>query len=124
MNVDRRKVMGGLLAAGCAPAGARAGGPLAQGHARLPGGRVWWKKVGAGRKPPLLTLHGGPGGGHDYLLPLRALANARPVIVYDQLGCGRADSPTDEKIYTIQRSVDEVDGLRRALARDRVVLFG
>lgn len=124
MSVDRRMVMGGLLAMGCAPAWARAGVPVAQGHARVPGGRVWWMKVGAGRKPPLLTLHGGPGGGHDYLLPLRALADDRPVIFYDQLGCGRADSPTDEKIYTIQRSVDEVDALRRTLGLDRVVLFG
>jgi proline iminopeptidase len=57
-------------------------------------------------------------------LPLAALADDRPVIFYDQLGCGQADSPQDEKIYTIQRSVDEVDAVRKALGLDRIVLFG
>jgi proline iminopeptidase len=95
-----------------------------EGRAKVPGGTIWWKKVGSGSKPPLLTLHGGPGAGHNYLLPLAALADDRPVIFYDQLGCGQADSPQDEKIYTIQRSVDEVDAVRTALGLDRIVLFG
>jgi len=95
-----------------------------EGRAKVPGGTIWWKKVGSGSKPPLLTLHGGPGAGHNYLLSLSALAADRPVIFYDQLGCGKADSPADEKIYTIQRSVDEVDAVRQALGLDRIVLFG
>jgi proline iminopeptidase len=69
-------------------------------------------------------LHGGPGAGHNYLLPLAALAGDRPVIFYDQLGCGRADSPPDESLYTIQRSVDEVDAVRRALGLEHVILYG
>lgn len=95
-----------------------------EGYASVPGGRVWWRKIGGGSKTPLLTLHGGPGAGHNYLTPLEALADDRPVILYDQLGCGKADSPTDEKIYTIQRSVDEVDALRAALGLNEIVLFG
>jgi proline iminopeptidase len=80
--------------------------------------------VGTGSKPPILTLHGGPGAGHDYLLSLAALASDRPVVFYDQLGCGKADSPPDESIYTIQRSVDELGAVRKALGLDRVVLYG
>jgi proline iminopeptidase len=98
--------------------------PVTEGRAKVPGGTIWWKKVGAGSKPPLLTLHGGPGAGHNYLLSLAALADDRPVIFYDQLGCGQADSPADEKIYTIQRSVDEVDAVRQALGLKEIVLFG
>ncbi|HEY5106652.1 MAG TPA: proline iminopeptidase-family hydrolase [Caulobacteraceae bacterium] len=94
------------------------------GYADVPGGRIWWKKLGSGPKTPLLTLHGGPGAGHNYLLPLAALADQRPVIFYDQLGCGRADSPADETVYTIARSVDEVDAVRKALGLERIVLFG
>src|SRR6185369_11112530 len=100
------------------------GQPVTEGRAAVPGGTIWWKKVGSGSKPPLLTLHGGPGAGHNYLLPLAALADDRPVVFYDQLGCGQADSPQDEKVYTIQRSVDEVDAVRKALGLDRIVLFG
>jgi len=94
------------------------------GYAPVPGGRVWWKTVGSGSKTPLLTLHGGPGAGHDYLLPLGALADDRPVIFYDQLGCGKADSPPQEAVYTIQRSVDEVDAIRAALGLESLILFG
>ncbi|MCG8692645.1 MAG: hypothetical protein MI806_15690, partial [Minwuiales bacterium] len=35
---------------------------------------------------PLLTLHGGPGASHDYLEPLAALGDDRPVVFFDQLG--------------------------------------
>lgn len=97
---------------------------ITEGFAPVPGGRIYWKKVGSGSKTPLLTLHGGPGAAHNYLLPLAALADDRPVIFYDQLGCGRADAPTNEKLYTVQRSVDELDAVRTALGLHKVVLFG
>jgi proline iminopeptidase len=103
---------------------AATGQPVTEGRAKVPGGAVWWMKVGAGTKTPLLTLHGGPGAAHNYLLPLKALADERPVVFYDQLGCGNADSPPDEKIYTIQRSVDELDAVRKALSLEKIVLFG
>jgi proline iminopeptidase len=96
----------------------------AEGHAAVPGGRVYWQRFGSGGKTPLLTLHGGPGAAHNYLLSMKALADERPVIFYDQLGCGRADAPADETIYTIQRSVDELDAVRKALGLDRVILYG
>jgi proline iminopeptidase len=100
------------------------GTPDAEGFADVPGGKLWWRRVGDGPGIPLLLLHGGPGAGHDYLLPFLALTGERPVIFYDQLGCGRSDSPPDESLYTIQRSVDEVDALRAAIGLDRIVLFG
>jgi len=46
------------------------------------------------------------------------------VIFYDQLGCGKADAPADEKLCTIQRAVDELDAVRCALGLDRVILYG
>lgn len=98
--------------------------PRSEGYATVPGGRIYWRKFGDGSKTPLLTLHGGPGSSHQYLLPLQALADERPVIFYDQLGCGRADAPEEESAYSIQRSVDEVDAIRAALGLDRVVLLG
>ena len=125
MDFTRRGAIGAAAAALAAGASFSAlGFPEQTGRAAVPGGTIWWKKVGSGRKTPLLTLHGGPGAGHNYLLPLAALADQRPVIFYDQLGCGKADSPPDEKIYTIQRSVDELDAVRRALQLHRIDLFG
>jgi proline iminopeptidase len=115
-------MMAGLAAAIPALSASRAADTT--GMAKVPGGRVWWMQAGGGGKTPLLTLHGGPGAAHNYLLPLRALAGERPVIFYDQLGCGKADSPRDEKLYTIQRSVEEVDALRQALGLKEIILFG
>ena len=118
----RRDMIAGLVAT--IPALSSASATDFTGMVKVPGGRVWWMKAGGGGKTPLLTLHGGPGAAHNYLLPLRALADERPVIFYDQLGCGNAESPADEKIYTVQRSVDEVDALRRALGLKEIILYG
>jgi proline iminopeptidase len=94
------------------------------GFADAPGGKVWWMRAGSGPKTPLLLLHGGPGAGHNYLLPLKVLADERPVIFYDQLGCGRSDAPESDSLYTLARSVEEVDAVRNALGLDRIVLLG
>ena len=41
------------------------------------GHRIWYRIVGHGSAIPLLTLHGGPGAGHDYLEPLEHLSSER-----------------------------------------------
>lgn len=115
-----------LAAIASAPLAAQAGGriPDRTGFAGVPGGRVWWRRLGEGSKPPLLLLHGGPGLGHDYLLPLSALAQDREIIFYDQLGCGRSDIPTDPTQYTIAKFAVRLDALRAALKLDRIALYG
>jgi proline iminopeptidase len=107
-----------------APDSACAFDVAADGFAKVPGGRVYWRRFGQGNKTPLLTLHGGPGAAHNYLLSMRALAEGRPVIMFDQLGCGRADAPEDESLYTIERSVAELGAVREALGLERVILHG
>ena len=39
---------------------------LEEGRVSVDGYSVWYRRVGSGAIP-LLTLHGGPGAGHDYL---------------------------------------------------------
>jgi proline-specific peptidase len=96
-----------------------------QGFADVPGGRVWYIRLGTGDATPLLMLHGGPGGGHDYLAPLgEALASDRPVVMYDQLGCGRSEQPDDPSLWTVDRFADEVDAVRAALGLERIHLLG
>jgi proline-specific peptidase len=97
---------------------------IQEGRIPVTGGRVWYRVVGAGRTVPLLTLHGGPGAGHDYLESLEALLDERAVILYDQLGCGLSDKPNDPSLWMIDRFVHEVDEVRDALGLDRVHLFG
>ena len=115
-----------LAAMASAPLAARAAGriPDRTGFTGVPGGRVWWRRLGEGTRPPLVLLHGGPGLGHDYLLPLAALAQDREIIFFDQLGCGRSDIPTDPSAYTIAKFATRLDALRAALKLDRIALYG
>ena len=65
---------------------------------------------------PLLLLHGGPGAASYYIEPLaERLAAGRPTVVYDQLGCGRSEQPDDTSLWTVDRSVQELDQVREAL---------
>lgn len=71
--------------------------------------RTWYKVVGSLDDPssiPLVTLHGGPGACHDYLLSFADLAasHAIPVVFYDQIGNGRSthlsEKDGDESFWT------------------------
>jgi proline-specific peptidase len=88
------------------------------------GHRIWYRRIGDGGGIPLLTLHGGPGSGHDYLEPLEKLAGDRPVVLYDQLGCGKSDQPDDRSLWRIERFVEEIDEVREALSLRQIHLFG
>jgi proline iminopeptidase len=101
-----------------------AGNRARKGFVRVEGGRVWYRIVGTGSGVPLLTLHGGPGAPHDYLEPLEALGDGRPVVFYDQLGCGKSDRPTDKALWRVERFVRELAQVRRALGLNRVHILG
>lgn len=92
------------------------------------GYKVWTKSIGGSSKnarTPLLVLHGGPGMAHDYLDNLEALASdTQKVVFYDQLGCGRSDTPNDPQRWKVPRFVTEVDFVRNALHLDEVVILG
>jgi proline-specific peptidase len=89
------------------------------------GGSVWTARLGPDEGTPALLLHGGPGAASDYMHPLaERLADHRPVVVYDQLGCGRSDIPDDTSLWTVDRSVAEVDQVRAALGLERCHLLG
>ncbi|KAF3022493.1 hypothetical protein E8E14_010999 [Neopestalotiopsis sp. 37M] len=57
-------------------------------------GETYYKVFGdlSSGATPLVVLHGGPGGAHEYLLPFAKLwpEYGIPVIFYDQIGCGRS----------------------------------
>ena len=95
-----------------------------EGRVEVPGGRVFYRVVGNGPGTPLLTLHGGPGSGLVSMRPFQALGNERPVVFYDQLGCGRSDVPRDPRLWHPARFVEEIDTLRKALQLDEVHLVG
>ena len=81
-----------------------------EGFIPVEGGKVWYRIAGETQTGvPLLTLHGGPGYPHDYLEPLEALAAERPVIFYDQLGCGASERPDDRDHNVLRHLVPSVE---------------
>jgi proline iminopeptidase len=98
--------------------------PSEEGMIDVPGGKVWYRKIGNGPGIPLLALHGGPGGTSCRFEVLAPLARERPIIFYDQLGSGRSDHPTDTSLWNVPRFVQEVDAVRKALKLDTLHLLG
>jgi L-proline amide hydrolase len=80
-------------------------------HAGLPHARL-----------PLLTLHGGPGCSHDYLLSLTDLTgDGRAVIFYDQIGNGRSSHLPERgaDFWTVELFVAELHNLVGELGLDK-----
>jgi pimeloyl-ACP methyl ester carboxylesterase len=60
-------------------------------------------------------LHGRTRIGHNFPTPGR-LGSDRPVIYFDQLGCGWSDKPEDPSLWHIERFVDEPSDVREPRA--------
>jgi proline iminopeptidase len=90
--------------------------------------RVWTKRIGNNPRLKLLLLHGGPGLTHEYLEPFDSWLPGAGVEYYhyDQLGSAYSDQPKDPSLWQIDRFVDEVEQVRRALELDErnFVLLG
>ena len=100
-------------------------GEIQEGYIPSTGGKISYKVAGKNKKGiPVLVLHGGPGASRDYLEPLAELADERPVVFYDQLGCGNSDKPDDLSRWTIEWFVDELHQVRKALGMKNVHIIG
>ena len=100
--------------------------PVSEGFVASHGYKIWYRIVGKSEgRTPLLCLHGGPGMSHDYLEPLEQIAQTgRPVIFYDQLGCGNSDHPHNSAMWTVELFVEEVAEIRKALGLHKIHLLG
>jgi len=102
-----------------------------EGHVTWDGHRTWYRRRGeavAGGPAPIVLLHGGPGGTHDYLEPLLDLGDdGRPVVLYDQLGNGRSDHLRDApaEFWTVDLFKRELTCLLEDIGfADRYLLLG
>ncbi|MGH8793008.1 MAG: proline iminopeptidase-family hydrolase [Stackebrandtia sp.] len=99
--------------------------PKAGATCDVPGGKIWYEILNPDASGlPVVTVHGGPGTPHDYLRSTADLLSGRPVVVYDQLGCGRSERPSDLDLWRLERFVDELEALISHLGLERFHLFG
>ena len=80
---------------------------------------TYYKKFGdlSSNSPPLIVLHGGPGAGHEYMLPFADLWQLYgiPVIFYDQIGCASSthlpQTAGDESVWQESHFIAELNNL-------------
>jgi proline iminopeptidase len=74
----------------------------------------------------VLLLHGGPGLPSNYLLDAHSFLTdfGYKIATWDQLGCGMSDKPSDPSLWRIERFVEEVEIVRKALKLENVYLLG
>jgi L-proline amide hydrolase len=93
--------------------------PTLEGRIPFDKGETWFRVTGdlSSGVTPLVVAHGGPGATHQYLLSLTAFADpdgpARPVVHYDQLGCGNSTHlpDADPSYWTVELFLAELDNL-------------
>ena len=83
--------------------------------------KVWTKRVGNNPTMKVLLLNGGPGATHEYFECFESFFPKESIefIYYDQLACGRSDNPKDTSLYNLDRYVEEVEQVRKALNLDK-----
>ena len=96
-----------------------------EGFLTVRGFRIYYRSEGEPVRGTILGLHGGPGGSYDYLTPLFDLARSGyQVVLYDQSGGGKSQRLKDQALYTVERYVEEVEGVRKGLKLGKVHLYG
>ncbi|MFG1622153.1 MULTISPECIES: proline iminopeptidase-family hydrolase [unclassified Kribbella] len=93
--------------------------PTLDGRIPFADGETWFRVTGdlSSGVTPLVVAHGGPGATHQYLLSLTAFADpdgpARPVVHYDQLGCGNSTHlpDADPSYWTVELFLTELENL-------------
>src|ERR1700723_575446 len=94
-----------------------------QGYVDAEGMLIYYMTVGKGE--PLVIVHGGPGGSHDYFLPyLLPLARLNKLIFIDERGSGRSQKLDDPAGYTVENMVEDVEAVRQGLVLGKITLLG
>ena len=86
------------------------------------GAKLWVVTFGKGE--PLILIAGGPGGSHPGLRRFDSLANNNTLIYFDGFGRGKSDTAKDVKEYSLQRDIEDLEGLRIALHYDKWNVLG
>lgn len=76
-----------------------------------------------GHGPPLLLMHGGPGGDHTTMLPFRRLADRFTLVFYDHRCNGRSRGAPVESM-TWENLTADADGIREHLGFERWAVLG
>lgn len=92
------------------------------GFKSINGTEIYYKRMGQGE--PIVIVHGGPVLEHGYLVPyLKPLANNFELIFFDQRLSGRSSANVDSSDVRLEKFIDDIEELRKALKLDKIHLM-
>jgi proline iminopeptidase len=91
---------------------------------KINGANLWVVTVGTGE--PLILISGGPGGAHKSLRSFDSLSvkGTIQLIYFDAFGRGKSDTAKDVKEYSLDRDIEDIEGLRKAMHLDKISVLG
>jgi proline iminopeptidase len=86
------------------------------------GAKLYTVTVGQGA--PLFFIAGGPGGAHPGLRSFDSLATDNKLVYYDGFGRGKSDTAKVVTEYTLERDIEDLEGLRKAMGFEKINILG
>jgi len=88
------------------------------------GAKLWVVTVGTGE--PMFMIAGGPGGAHKGLRSFDSLSVKGNIqlIYFDGFGRGKSDIAKDAKEYSLDRDIEDLEGLRKAMKLNKISILG
>lgn len=86
------------------------------------GAKLWTVSFGKGE--PLFFIAGGPGGSHYGLRSFDSLSTTNTLVYFDALGRGKSDLAKDVREYSLDRDIEDLEGLRKAMGFDKISVLG
>lgn len=92
-------------------------------YVKVNNAKLWVVTVGQG--DPVFFIAGGPGGAHHGLRSFDPLAaNGHQLIYFDGFGRGKSDTAKVVSEYSLQRDIEDLEGLRVALKLQKISVLG
>ncbi len=86
------------------------------------GEKIW--TVSFGKGDPLFFIAGGPGGTHYGLRSFDTLSANYRLVYFDGLGRGKSDKAKKVSDYSLQRDIEDLEALRKAMGLNKINVLG
>ena len=86
------------------------------------GAKLWTVNFGKGE--PLFFIAGGPGNNHYGLRRFDSLSTTHMLVYYDAFGRGKSDTAKVVTEYSLERDIEDLEGLRTAMGFDKINILG
>ncbi len=86
------------------------------------GAKLWTVSFGEG--VPLFFIAGGPGGTHYGLRRFDSLSTTNTLVYYDAFGRGKSDTAKNVTEYSLQRDIEDLEGLRKTMGFSKINILG